>query len=122
LAVGCEFVTVEWMIDYDWDALDVALHFDQVPSEQVLWNLEETIRGWYALGARGGFGGKMHFLHESEPHLDERPPWIRWIINMGQAEHSALDPLLRALESITASGAPLARVVVGWREEYARDE
>jgi len=93
-----------------WNLLNISIVFEgNLPEEQV----DSTIGDWYTAGFDGAFGspdrGRFHSI---TPPMPVGENGVRYDLDCGRAETSAVDDLLKRL-SVLHSSHPIAVVMIG---------
>jgi tetratricopeptide (TPR) repeat protein len=93
-----------------WDQLPIVIAFE---SGDAVAQADPTIGDWYSAGFDGDFGttdrGRLHYISDPDPCAKHT---VRYHVDCGRAEHSAIEDLLQRL-SVLHQTHPIRGVLIG---------
>lgn len=86
--------------ELDWGGVSLKLKvFGEIPDSMVQ-EVERFIGAWYIVGFFEGFGGSLHSLDDLVVGCHTEYQWLRWRVDMGSADDSALNALINGFRGV----------------------
>jgi hypothetical protein len=113
---------VEWLEESHTDSLPLRLYLTASPSTRLVEELDEFLIARHRVGVLGGFAGVVHDLRLTGLVREEGQLVYCGMLDLGSAERTAIDVLVRGLRGLKIWGLPVSKAVFGWTaEEYGRE-
>ena len=88
--------------DFDWSDLTIDIELDKPAVEEERKKLEGILANWADKGIKEGYGeGVMHDWSEEENEWDMEGKRLRFWVDMGSSEETALDNLFSRLSDFS---------------------
>jgi hypothetical protein len=101
-----------------WEGLSITVHVSSPLDAQQKVRFDRFVDAWYEVGSLGGFGpGELHTMLGPLFRPDGS---VQMIVDMGSAQQSALDGLIRGFGLLRDKvDVPIEKVVLGNHPDFA---